>query len=107
MSSIGYQIKIINSKNSQCNSWYEKEVVALHKFQTAPRCIEQNRQEAVYGCELRGTKGANCTIVKNGKVVSSGSFEYRCDQGLTCKTVHEGGWFQNWSTWDPYVGNCL
>ena len=95
------------AKDYQCYDWYNNEVIRWHKSRTTPRCIIENQQMGHANCRLRGTKGANCTVRIDGQRVSSGSFEYQCDRGLTCRTTHEGGWFQNWELYDYYKGECL
>ncbi len=92
--------------NNHCVNWYNREVIWLHKYNTTPRCIEDKSNPDLMTCQLRGAENANCTVIKDGKRVSSGMFEYTCDTGLRCVVTHQGGWFQNWELWDPWRGEC-
>jgi hypothetical protein len=89
-----------------CYSWYNNEVLALVKLNTFPRCVEQG-SERYNACTLRGLKGQNCAVFKNGKRVSDGMFEYTCDKGLKCVQVKQEGWFKDWELYQFAKGKCM
>jgi hypothetical protein len=89
-----------------CYSWYNNEVLALVKLNTFPRCVEQGR-EKYNACTLRGLKGQNCAVYKNGRRVSDGMFEYTCDKGLKCVQVKQEGWFKDWELYQFAKGKCM
>ena len=93
--------------NSHCNNWFSKEVLGIHKYKTVPRCIQERGNPSVMTCQLRGGTGANCKVVRENKVVSSGYFEYTCDTGKRCVVKEVGGWggLFGW-TWTPWRGEC-
>jgi len=93
--------------NSHCNSWYNREVLGIHKYRTVPRCIQERGNTSVMTCQLRGGTGANCAVVRDGKRVSNGYFEYTCDTGKRCVVTKQGGWggFLN-TQWIPWKGEC-
>ncbi len=93
--------------NSHCNNWFNKEVLGIHKYRTVPRCIQERGNPSVMTCQLRGGLGANCAVVRDGKRVSNGWFEYTCDTGKRCAVTKQGGWggFLN-TQWIPWQGQC-
>jgi hypothetical protein len=93
--------------NSHCNNWFNKEVLGIHKYKTVPRCVQERGNPSVMTCQLRGGTGANCKVVRDNKVVSSGYFEYACDTGKRCVVKEVGGWggLFGW-TWTPWKGEC-
>lgn len=93
--------------NSHCSRWYNREVLGIHKYRTVPRCIQERGNPSVMTCQLRGGHGANCTVVRDGKRVSKGYFEYTCDTGKRCVVTKQGGWggFLN-TQWIPWKGEC-
>lgn len=93
--------------NSHCNSWYNNQVLGIHKYRTVPRCIQERGNPSVMTCQLRGGTGANCAVVRGGKHVSKGWFEYTCDTGKRCVVTEVGSWggFLN-LTWTPWKGEC-
>lgn len=93
--------------NSHCNNWFNKEVLGIHKYKTVPRCIQERGNPSVMTCQLRGGTGANCKVIRENKVVSSGYFEYACDTGKRCVVTEVGGWggLFGW-TWTPWRGQC-
>lgn len=93
-------------RDTHCYDWYNNRVIWMHKFNTTPKCIQTKNNPSLMTCQLRGTEGANCTVVRNGKRVSNGYFEYQCDKGFRCVVSHEGGWFQNFNLWDSWKAEC-
>ncbi len=91
---------------NHCANWYNREVIWMHKQNTVPRCVQSSGSESLMTCQLRGVEKAACSVVKEGKKVSSGMFEYTCAQNYRCTITHEGGWFQNGSLWDPWKAEC-
>jgi hypothetical protein len=93
--------------NSHCNKWFNNEVLGIHKYKTVPRCIQERGNASVMTCQLRGGAGANCKVIRENKVVSSGYFEYPCDTGKRCVVTEVGGWggLFGW-TWTPWKGEC-
>lgn len=93
--------------NSHCNNWFNREVLGIHKYRTVPRCIQERGNPSVMTCQLRGGAGANCTVIREGKRVSNGYFEYTCDTGKRCVVKEVGGWggFLNLQ-WIPWKGEC-
>lgn len=89
--------------DTHCNNWF-RGVVSIHKYRTAPRCARAVGNNAMFSCQLRGQVGANCQVVRNGRRVSSGYFEYTCDRGLRCVVTREGN--ANFFTREPWVGEC-
>jgi hypothetical protein len=83
-----------------CAPWFQKEIAPLVRAVTYPRCSEDPK-EKFRACELRSLEGQNCPIFKNGKRVSSGAFEYACDQGLKCVQSKAQGLLS------PAVGKCV
>lgn len=93
-------------QDKHCLGWFSKDVISWVRSNNTPRCAEEPN-EKYRVCELRGLKGQNCTLRdKNGKRISSGSFEFACDAGLKCVQVKEGGWFQNFSIYEYPKGQC-
>lgn len=92
--------------SNHCSNWYNREVIWMHKQNTVPRCIQSRGSESLMTCQLRGVEKAACAVVKEGKRVSSGMFEYTCAQNYRCTITHEGGWFQNGNLWDPWKAEC-
>ncbi len=91
---------------NHCTNWYNREVIWMHKQNTVPRCIQSSGSESLMTCQLRGVDRAACGVVKDGKRVSSGMFEYTCAENYRCTITHEGGWFQNGNLWDPWKAEC-
>ncbi len=80
--------------DNDCIDWYNNEVISWHKTRTYPRCLQEaSGREKFFSCGLRGLTNANCTLYKDGKRTTDGSFEYVCDKGLKCQKTKEGGWF--------------
>jgi len=94
------------ARDSHCFNWYNNEVLAMVKLNTYPRCVE-SQDQMFHLCALRGLEGQNCTVMKNGKRVSGGMFEYVCDEGLTCVEVQKEGWFTNGELYQPAKGRCM
>lgn len=92
--------------SNHCANWYNREVIWMHKQNTVPRCIQNRGSDTLMTCQLRGVEKAACAVVKEGKRVSSGMFEYTCAENYRCSITHEGGWFQNGSLWDPWKAEC-
>jgi hypothetical protein len=93
-------------QDSQCQDWFNYEVINFLKLSNRPRCVE-DETEGFKTCELRGLKGQNCSVFdSNGLRTSSGSFEYKCDKGLKCVQVQGPGWFTNGRLYQPAVGEC-
>lgn len=93
--------------NSHCYNWFNKEVLGIHKYNTVPRCVQERGNPSVMTCQLRGSTNANCAVVRGGKRVSKGWFEYTCDTGKRCVVTKEGHWggFLN-TQWFPWEGRC-
>jgi hypothetical protein len=96
------------TKDTDCYGWFNQRV-SLNKIGTTPRCVEVNKVEKFFGCQLRGKQNANCTVRDaSGKRISSGSFEYICDKGLSCVQTQKAEWFPNILTlYQHAVGKCL
>ncbi|HXH75829.1 MAG TPA: hypothetical protein VNJ08_12730 [Bacteriovoracaceae bacterium] len=77
--------------DTHCIDWFNNEVVTIWKYGTYPRCFEEPR-EKFRACELRGLEGMACPVFKNGKMVSSGSWEVECDKNLKCVQHQAAGW---------------
>jgi hypothetical protein len=92
--------------SNHCANWYNREVIWMHKQNTVPRCIQTRGSDSLMTCQLRGVDRAACAVVKEGKRVSSGMFEYTCAENYRCSITHEGGWFQNGNLWDPWKAEC-
>jgi hypothetical protein len=92
--------------DNHCINWYNKEVIGLMRIGNYPRCAEESR-EKYFSCTLRGLKGQNCAVYKNGKRVSNGMFEFICDKGLKCVQTKEEGWFKNWDIYQHAEGKCM
>lgn len=89
-----------------CLKWFNNEVIGLFRVKNTPRCAEE-QTEKYRVCEVRGLTDQNCTLRdKNGKRISSGSFEFTCDAGLTCVKVREGGWFKGFEIYQYPKGQC-
>lgn len=87
--------------NSQCNYWYNNEIISFVKRNNVPRCVEHGR-EKYFTCELRGMAGQKCPVYNNkGRRISDGRFEFTCDAGLRCATVREASFFS------PAFGKCV
>lgn len=93
--------------DNDCVDWYNNEVISWHKSRTFPRCApEASGREKFNACTLRGLSGSNCSIYKDGKRTSTGSFEYTCDKGLKCVQTQEGGWFSHGQIKSYDEGKC-
>jgi hypothetical protein len=92
--------------DSQCTKWFNNGNIALLRANNTPRCIEDS-VEKFRTCELRGLKGQNCTVFdKTGKAISEQKNEYKCDAGLTCVKVSDGGWLKGWAIYKHAKGIC-
>jgi hypothetical protein len=89
--------------DTNCNQWF-RGVVSIHKHRTGPRCVRAVGNNAMFSCQLRGQVGANCPVVRDGRRVSSGYFEYNCDSGLRCVVTREGR--SSFLHREPWVGEC-
>lgn len=94
------------ARDNHCYNWYNNEVLAMVKLNTYPRCVE-SKDKMSRLCALRGLEGQNCTVMKNGKRVSGGMFEYVCDEGLKCVQVQKDGWFTNGELYQHAKGKCM
>lgn len=93
--------------DDHCFNWFNYEIIAFVKLKNRARCVEDPK-EGFRTCQLRGLKGQNCTVLDSqGKRISAGGFEYRCDRGLTCVKTQEEGWFKNGKIYQHAVGTCL
>ncbi len=92
-------------RDSQCIRWFNQGMRGVVGNAAVPRCVEE-RREKYYSCEVRSVVNQKCPVVKAGKLVSSGMFEYACDRGLYCKVVQEGGWFTNMRVFQYAEGRC-
>ncbi len=92
-------------RDSQCIRWFNQGMRGVVGNAAVPRCVEESR-EKYFACQVRSVRGQKCPVFKNGKHVSSGSFEYQCDRGMYCKTVKEGGWFQSMRVFEYAEGRC-
>jgi hypothetical protein len=92
--------------DSHCQDWFHTKVSWINRVKTTPRCIQTKSNDRLMVCQLRGDVGANCAVLKNGKRVSSGDFEYTCREGLSCVVTQEGGWFKRGVLYAPYEGEC-
>jgi hypothetical protein len=91
---------------NHCVNWYNRDVIWMHKQNTVPRCIQTRGSDSLMTCQLRGVEKAACAVVKDGKRVSSGMFEYTCAENYRCTITHQGGWFQNGRLLDPWKAEC-
>lgn len=92
-------------RDTQCQRWFNQSMKAVVGNTAIPRCVEEPR-EKYFACAVRSVRGQKCPVFKQGKHVSSGSFEYPCDHGMYCKTVKEGGWFQSIKVFEYAEGRC-
>lgn len=93
-------------KDSQCNDWFAKNMMALVRNTATPRCVEEPR-EKFRACVVRGVKGTKCPVYRGKKLVSNGMFEYQCDKGLKCVETQSEGWFKNYDLYQYAKGVCL
>jgi hypothetical protein len=91
--------------DEHCFNWYNHEIIGLVRIKNYPRCVEDNR-EKFRSCGLRGLEGQKCAIVKNGKRISDGSFEFICDRGLKCVQTKSPGWFKGGELYQYAEGAC-
>jgi hypothetical protein len=80
--------------DTHCIDWFNREVPPLFKLKTYPRCVEEKR-EKYRTCLLRGLEGNSCKVYENGKLTSSGLWEYECDKGLKCVKYQNATWWRN------------
>jgi hypothetical protein len=92
-------------RDNQCIRWFNQGMRGVVGNAAVPRCVEEPR-EKYFSCEVRSVVNQKCPVVKAGKLVSSGMFEYACDRGLYCKTVQDGGWFTNMRIFQYAEGRC-
>lgn len=94
-------------KDEHCNKWFNNRL-GICQIKTKPICSERTKGEDTYNiCELRGTKGSACSVYdSDGKRLTPGYFEYKCDKGFSCKIIQEGGWFTNWSIYSDWKAEC-
>jgi|GEM_PF-1053573 len=88
-----------------CVKWFKTKLGGLIQAKNTPRCM-QDKNEQYFTCELRGLEGQNCSVYKNGKLVSNGMFEFQCDAGLKCVQTSEAGWFTNARIYSYAKGEC-
>jgi len=91
--------------DTQCYNWFNKEVIALVKYNNFPRCAEENSREKFRSCQLRGLKGQNCPVYEKGQHTSDGQWEYTCDVGLKC-VKSEGRTYFLGAVWSYSKGSC-
>ncbi len=87
---------------------YDTHCVGERKPNTQPRCILDEANGEYAYCENRGLRGQACAAYINGKLASEGPV-YRCDSGLSCKIVKQGGWLQEGllgRLWSPPKAEC-
>lgn len=95
------------AQDDHCFKWFNQEIIGLAKINNFPRCIE-NSKEKYLSCELRGLKGQSCAVIsKNGKLLSDGMFEFKCDKGLRCVEVEKAGWFKGLDIYSYAKGKCM
>ena len=94
-------------QDSHCYDWFNKEIIPLGRVKNFPRCVQGSNSEKNFTCALRGLEGQACSLYdKSGKRITSGSFEFVCDKGLTCVQTKQAGWFQNWEIYEYAEGRC-
>lgn len=80
--------------DTHCIDWFNDEVITIWKYGTYPRCFEEPR-EKYRACALRGLEGMTCKVYdREGKLVSSGSWEVECDKNLKCVKTQDEGWMK-------------
>lgn len=92
------------AQNSDCQDWYNKEVISLKKKKNIARCVEDTRDKFRF-CQLRGQVGQNCSVIEGGKRTSSGQNEYPCDWGLKCVKTSNATSILGMD-WNYSVGKC-
>lgn len=92
-------------RDNQCIRWFNSGMRGVVGNAAVPRCVEE-RREKFLACEVRSVINQKCPVVKSGKLVSTGQFEYACDRGLYCKTVQDEGWLTNGRLYQYAVGRC-
>ncbi len=91
--------------DSQCMPWFRTNGAPVIGNGGYPRCVEEPR-EHYRACVIKGLQGTKCPIYKEGRLVSSGSFEYACDAGLRCVQTKEYGWFRSLNIFQLAEGVC-
>lgn len=91
--------------DTQCYDWFNDEVITFMKGKNFPRCTETNGSEKFRVCRLRGLEGQNCPVYEDGKLTSSGKYEFSCDNGLKC-VKYENQTFFLGAIWTPSKGKC-
>lgn len=80
--------------DTHCIDWFNNEIIALWKYGTYPRCMEESR-EKYRSCVLRGMEGMACRVYnQEGKLISSGSWEIDCDKNLKCVQTRAAGFMK-------------
>ncbi len=89
--------------DDQCQD-HHRETLGIVASWTNSRCVMN--KEGNRFCALRSIQGGACPYYKSKTRLTSGQFEFKCDQELRCQVIEKGGWFQGFSIYKSWKAEC-
>jgi hypothetical protein len=82
------------SVDRDCDNYFD-DVLAAVKPKSVARCVTNPHETTKRYCSLRTKENFACRVQdKDGRILSSGMFEYPCDKGLKCVVTRQATWYQ-------------